>query len=112
MSGTEWTNLNVFAAGLHSVFDGIPYTDVKGLYALLDALENPIPVAMLDNIVPSAACWILDAGLSWKITTWDVLSKAMTTVKNVCPGVLRFYLVDQEGLTGKDVCFGRRDLRF
>lgn len=70
MSGSELTNLDAFAASLHNVIDGLPYLDLKGLFALLDALEESNPTTALDNLVLPVACWILYAG--FKLKTNDV----------------------------------------
>jgi hypothetical protein len=36
----------------------IPYINLKGFHTLLDPLEDLIPVAVLDDLISSAACWI------------------------------------------------------
>ena len=59
--GSEWTNLNAFLAKLHSASD-LPYLDLKGLYALLEALEERQARETVEDLLPAAACWILYAG--------------------------------------------------
>ena len=62
LSAEEWRNLHAFLAKGYMISD-IPLLDVRGLSALLDALEeiheDPTTV---DNLVPAAAVWIIYAG--------------------------------------------------
>jgi hypothetical protein len=61
LTGQDWTNLQAFSARLHASSD-LPFLDLRGLFALLEALEREQDAATLDNLVPAAACWILYAG--------------------------------------------------
>lgn len=61
MPGKAWTNVNALGAKLHAR-TSIRGLDFKGLYALLEALEEERTPKELDDIVPAAACWILSAG--------------------------------------------------
>ncbi|KAH8661629.1 hypothetical protein BGZ60DRAFT_89822 [Tricladium varicosporioides] len=61
MLGKSWTNMNALGAKLHAR-TRIRGLDLKGLYALMEALEEDRAPRELDDIVPAAACWILSAG--------------------------------------------------
>jgi hypothetical protein len=62
LSGMEWASLNAFIARLHTVSPDLRYVDFKGMWALLEALEREQTPSALDDLVPTAACWILYAG--------------------------------------------------
>lgn len=112
MSGVEWTNLNTFAARPHNVINGLPYLDVKGLFALLGALEESIPMTGLDNPVPPAACWILYAGFKLKTMILGIQNLVMMTARNERLGTLGIYTMDQKDLTRRDGSSGGRVFGF
>lgn len=66
LSGLEWANLNAFLAKLHTRAAGLTFVDICGLFALIDALEDDHPAQILDDLVPAAARWILEAGWALK----------------------------------------------
>lgn len=66
LSGVEWGNLNAFLAYLHVKETRLGFVDVRGLFAMIDALEDNHPAQTLDNLVPAAAWWILEAGRALK----------------------------------------------
>ncbi len=62
LNSAEWASLNALLAKLHASTD-IIYLDLRGLSALLDALEEPhVDPKAFDDLVPAAAMWILFAG--------------------------------------------------
>ena len=61
LTGWEWANLHAFMARLHAVTDLI-YMDIRGLCAMLDALEDNVTPEAANDLVPAAAVWITYAG--------------------------------------------------
>lgn len=110
MSGAEWKNLNAFVARLHAIIDGIPYIDLKGLYAFLDALENPIPVTVLDDLVPLAACLILYAGFKLKYNDIGYPEEGYDNGEKRMPWSIGDLYGGPGGSMRRDGCFGGRDL--
>lgn len=62
LSGQEWTNLNAFVARLHVAAPDLWHWDLRGLYAMIEALEQPLSSSRLDDVLPAAASWIIYAG--------------------------------------------------
>lgn len=62
LTGDEWANLNAFLARLHQAVPDLQYMDLRGIFAILEALEQPGDAAALNDLVPAAACWMLYAG--------------------------------------------------
>ncbi|KAI9655915.1 MAG: hypothetical protein M1831_004760 [Alyxoria varia] len=59
----QWTNLNSFIAQLNYMSNAqVEDLDKKGLYAVIDALEENLEGAKMDDLLPSAAEWILCSG--------------------------------------------------
>jgi hypothetical protein len=84
----------------------------KPLYAL-DALEDPIPVAVPDDSVSSAACWILYARFKLKYNDIGYPKEGYELCKTNVLGYRGLvHTVDQGSLTRRDGCFGRKDLTF
>ena len=71
LSGSEWTSVNAFLARLHAASPGLHYSDLKGMWFILEALEREHAPSTLDDLVPSAACWILYAGRELKNNSED-----------------------------------------
>ena len=71
LSGSEWTSVNAFLARLHTASPGLRYSDLKGMWTILEALEREHTPSTLDDLVPSAACWILYAGRELKNNSED-----------------------------------------
>ena len=62
LSATAWTNLNAFMARLHTSAPDVQRLDTRGLFAMIEALEQPLTPSRLDDVLPAAACWIIYAG--------------------------------------------------
>jgi Protein of unknown function (DUF3632) len=81
----EWKNLNAFFARLVAALQpGLPLNEQpkypfwfisEGIYAISEALEYQNSPETLENILPSAACWIIYAGKFFR-RLWWVLSKS------------------------------------
>ncbi|KAL9063033.1 MAG: hypothetical protein Q9157_008465, partial [Trypethelium eluteriae] len=61
LTGIEWANLHTFLARLHSATD-FRDLELRGMFALLDALEEELTPQLADDLVPAAAHWIAYAG--------------------------------------------------
>jgi hypothetical protein len=61
LSGVEWASLKAFIARLHTASPDFHYAGFKGMWALLEALEREQTPSALDDLVLTAACWILYA---------------------------------------------------
>jgi hypothetical protein len=66
---------------------------------------------VLDDLVPSAACWILHAGFKSKNNDVGYPEQGFDIGEDLAFGALGIYTVDQEDLTGKDGSSGRGGLR-
>ncbi|KAI9671796.1 MAG: hypothetical protein M1831_003324 [Alyxoria varia] len=63
ITAEEWTNLNSSVANVHGMTNGqVSCLDHLALYALVDALEEELDGAKVDDLLPSAAEWILGSG--------------------------------------------------
>ncbi|KAH9828275.1 Protein of unknown function (DUF3632) [Teratosphaeria destructans] len=62
LTAPEWTNLNAFTARLHVRVPEVVKLDLRGLFAMIEALETPLTPAQLRDNVPAAAAWIVVAG--------------------------------------------------
>lgn len=70
LTAAQWTSLNAFLARLHVAAPDVSHLDLRGLFAMIEALEQPLSPMQLEDAVPAAACWILFAGE--KLRTNDV----------------------------------------
>jgi hypothetical protein len=61
LTGREWEGINCFIARLLFAAPDMLKVDLHGLYAIVDALEQPLTSAHLDNILPVAVVWIMYA---------------------------------------------------
>lgn len=59
-------NPSALMAKLHAGTD-LPTLDLRGSYALLDALERPYSPQELDDLLPAAAVWAIFAGKELKL---------------------------------------------
>ncbi|GIZ48157.1 hypothetical protein CKM354_001123000 [Cercospora kikuchii] len=62
LSATSWANLNAFMAKLHTAAPDVEQLDLWGLFAMIEALEQPLSPAELEDAAPPAAYWIIYAG--------------------------------------------------
>ena len=62
LTASEWANVNAFVARLHTAAPDLPKLDLRGLFAMIEALEQPLTPSQLEDVLPAAACWILYAG--------------------------------------------------
>lgn len=62
LTAEEWANLNTFIARLHTAAPDVTKLDLRGLFALIEALEQRLTPQQLEDAVPAAACWIIYAG--------------------------------------------------
>lgn len=62
MSARSWGNLNAFLARLHTAAPDSTHLDLHGLYAMIEALEEPRSPSQLEDVLPAAAYWIIYAG--------------------------------------------------
>ncbi|KAF2717874.1 hypothetical protein K431DRAFT_288121 [Polychaeton citri CBS 116435] len=62
LTAGEWTNLNAFMARLHTAAPDLPKVDLRGLFAMIEALEQPLTPSQLEDVLPAAACWVVYAG--------------------------------------------------
>lgn len=65
LSRSEWTNLNALLARLFAQRELMPLW-ARGLWSLLDALEEPLTAKQFDILVPAAAVWVIYAGTKLK----------------------------------------------
>nr|OQO29650.1 hypothetical protein B0A51_02258 [Rachicladosporium sp. CCFEE 5018] len=62
----EWASVNAFIAKIHSAEPEIPKLDVRGLFTMIEALEEVRTGAELEGVVPAASMWIIYAGSALK----------------------------------------------
>lgn len=62
LTAREWTNVNAFVARLHNAAPDIRKVDIRGLFAMIEALEQPLTSSQLEDVLPAAAYWIVYAG--------------------------------------------------
>jgi hypothetical protein len=62
LTAGEWVNINAFIARLHTSAPDLTKLDLRGLFAMIEALELPLTSSQLDDVLPAAACWIIYAG--------------------------------------------------
>ena len=62
LTPSEWANVNAFAARLHAAAPDLHHWDLRGLYAMVEALEQPLTQTPLEDVLPAAANWIIYAG--------------------------------------------------
>ncbi|KAL9091126.1 MAG: hypothetical protein Q9165_005053 [Trypethelium subeluteriae] len=65
LTGIEWANLHAFLARLHAATD-FRDLELRGMFALLDALEDDSPPQLADDLILAAAHWITYAGKKLK----------------------------------------------
>ncbi|OQO00609.1 hypothetical protein B0A48_13099 [Cryoendolithus antarcticus] len=58
----EWASLNAFIAKIHAAEPEIPKLDVRGLFAMIEALEEVRTGAELEDLVSAASAWVIYAG--------------------------------------------------
>ena len=61
LTSAQWASLNAVLAKEHARTN-IVHLDLKGLFALIDALEYKHGAGALDDLVPAAAVWVIFAG--------------------------------------------------
>ena len=54
--------MNAFIARLHAKTPDIIHLDLRGLFAMIEALEQELTAIQLEDVLPVAACWIIYAG--------------------------------------------------
>ena len=62
LTAGEWANVNAFLARLHTAAPDVARLDVRGLFAMIEALEQPLTSSQLDDVLPAAAYWIIYGG--------------------------------------------------
>ena len=62
LTGGEWTNVNAFIARLHTAAPDLPRLDLRGMFAMIEALEQPLTPSQLEDVLPAAVYWIIYAG--------------------------------------------------
>ena len=62
LTGGEWANINAFLARLHTAAPDVARLDVRELFAMIEALEQPLTSSRLEDVLPAAAYWIIYAG--------------------------------------------------
>lgn len=66
LSSASWTSMNAFLARLHAAAPDVPTLDFRALLAMMEALEQPLTPAELEDALPPAAYWVLHAGINLK----------------------------------------------
>ncbi|KAK6437034.1 hypothetical protein LTR95_006772 [Oleoguttula sp. CCFEE 5521] len=64
---SEWASLNAFIAKVHAAEPDILKLDYRGLFAMIEALEEPRTGSELEDVLPAATAWIIYAGSALKI---------------------------------------------
>lgn len=62
MTARSWGNISAFLARLHTAAPDVIKLDLRGLYAMIEALEEPRSPIQLEDVLPTAAYWIIYAG--------------------------------------------------
>ena len=62
LTGGEWASINAFIARLHIAAPDLTRLDIRGLFAMIEALEQSLTSNQLEDVLPAAACWIVYAG--------------------------------------------------
>lgn len=65
LDSAQWASMNAVLAKLHARTE-IQKLDLRGLFAMIDALEWERDAAALDDLVPAAAVWVIFAGKALK----------------------------------------------
>ncbi|CAK1365511.1 unnamed protein product [Cercospora beticola] len=66
LCAARWTSLSAFMAKVHVATPDVYTLDCRGLFAMIEALEQPLTPAELEDALPPAAYWILYAGKELK----------------------------------------------
>ncbi|KAI5371231.1 hypothetical protein Slin14017_G021100 [Septoria linicola] len=66
LSAESWASLSAFLARLHVAARDLLKLDLRGLFAMIEALEQPLSPAELEDAIPPAAYWIIYAGKELK----------------------------------------------
>nr|OQO32658.1 hypothetical protein B0A51_00036 [Rachicladosporium sp. CCFEE 5018] len=64
---SEWASLNAFIAKVHAAESDILELDYRGLFAMIEALEEPRTESELEDVLPAATARIVYAGSALKI---------------------------------------------
>jgi hypothetical protein len=62
LTASEWASINAFVARLHHSAPDVLKLDLRGLFAMIEALELPLTSSQLEDVLPAAVCWIIYAG--------------------------------------------------
>ena len=79
LTADEWASINAFLARLHRSAPDVLYLDLRGLFAMMEALELPLTSSELEDVLPAAACWIIYAGHELKTNSMPYPSAEDTT---------------------------------
>ncbi|KAK6439737.1 hypothetical protein LTR95_004056 [Oleoguttula sp. CCFEE 5521] len=66
LRSSEWASVNAFVAKIHTAEPEIPKLDIRGLFAMIEALEESLTGPQLETILPAASVWIIYAGPALK----------------------------------------------
>ena len=62
LTAGEWASVNAFVARLHNAAPDVRMLDLRGLFAMIEALEQPLTPSQLEDVLPAAVYWIIYAG--------------------------------------------------
>ncbi len=66
LTADAWASINAFVAQLHTATPDLIHLDLRGLYAMIEALEQPLSPSRLEDVLPTAAYWVIYAGKALK----------------------------------------------